>query len=53
MYLKYMLANADFSEGNENIQFPTAFIYRKSDNIVVGISVPHAVGDYAEFVLKK
>lgn len=51
--LKDMLSNADFSESNENIQFPTAFSYRKSDNIVIGISVPHAIGDYAEFVVTK
>lgn len=51
--LKGMLENADFYESNGTVQFPEVFSYRNSDGIVIGIPVPHAIGDYAEFVMKK
>ena len=51
--LKNMIIDADFSEKKENIQFPEVFSYKKGNNIIIGIPVPHAIGDYAEFVVDK
>ncbi|MFT8348943.1 DUF4163 domain-containing protein [Clostridium saccharoperbutylacetonicum] len=51
--LKNMIIDADFSEKKGNIQFPEAFSYKKGNNIIIGIPVPHAIGDYAEFVVDK
>jgi hypothetical protein len=51
--LKNMIIDADFSEKKGNIQFPEAFSYKKGNNIIIVIPVPHAIGDYAEFVVNK
>ncbi|OOM16034.1 DUF4163 domain-containing protein [Clostridium saccharobutylicum] len=51
--LKDMIANADFYDNNGNVEFPKAFTYRRSDNIIIAMPVPHAIGDYAEFSIKK